>query len=77
MAPDNAQGDATGGKFAMQLMQHARAGEIEIRRRREIAYHQADVERTSAPKPLQDDFQNGVSIHVNQGCFWPKGEDPG
>ena len=44
MRPDDAQCDALGGELAMQLVQHAGAGEIDIGRAGKIADHQADVD---------------------------------
>src|SRR5262245_11611089 len=45
MRPDDAQCDALGGELAMQLVQHAGAGEIDIGRGGKIADHQADAGR--------------------------------
>jgi hypothetical protein len=53
MRPDGAQRDAFGGKLPIQLMQHARAGESEIGRRRETVDHQADVAETSMARPCR------------------------
>ena len=42
VCPDNAQRDASGCQFAVELMQHVRSGEINIGRRREIADNEPD-----------------------------------
>src|SRR5262249_40496075 len=73
MGSDDAQRDATGGQFGMQLMQHLRAGKIEIGRMPGDRSPPAGC-RTEAPKPVQDSLQDSVSIDVNQRCFGPKGE---
>ena len=45
---DDAEGDVAGGEFVMEIVQHARAGQIDVGRCREIADDQPDVDRSSA-----------------------------
>ena len=47
MGANNAQGNAVTRKLSMQLVQHAGAGEINIRRGGKIADDQADGRRAS------------------------------
>jgi hypothetical protein len=51
----------------MQLMQHARAREVEIGRCREIANHEVNLCSTRRAKPVQNGFQDSVATALGQG----------
>ena len=59
---DDAQRDAARGEFGMQLVQHARAGEIEIRRCGKIADDDPDSRMTACAEAVQDRFQTASAL---------------
>ena len=77
MGTNNAQGNAVTRKLGMQFVQHAGAGEINIRRGGKIAGDQTDGRRPSLAQAIQDRVQHGLGIDVNQRCFGTKSDHAG
>ncbi len=77
MGANDAQGDAASGKLVMQLVQHASAGEIDIRRGGEIAGDQMDGHLPSLAQTNQDRVQYNVGIDVNQRCLGTESDHAG
>jgi hypothetical protein len=65
---------AFGCKLVVRLVQHARAGEIEIWRCRKIADNQADVGGGRGTQPAQHPLQDGVGIDIEERRFGTEGD---
>jgi hypothetical protein len=75
--PDDAQSYATARKVVVQLVQHARAGEIEMRRSREVADDQPNIVRLLRLEPVRYGLQNGIGIDIEQRRFRPERDHVG
>src|SRR5262249_13331692 len=66
---DDTQRYAAARKVEVQLVQHARAREIDMGRRGEVADDQADVARGLRLKTRRYGFEDGVGIDIEQRGF--------
>src|SRR5215467_9812597 len=73
--PDYAKFNATAGKLIVQLVQHVRTGEVDIRRRRQITYHQMD-DRLFSFKTSRHGLEHRIGIDVKQRGLGTESQHP-
>ena len=56
-------------------MQHLRAGEVKVGRRREIADYKANFGSILGAKAFQDGFKDRIGIDINQRRLRTEGDD--